>query len=276
MLFFPSERLETFRSGASLVAMGVPGLHAPLVTTTKWIVRIAGRVAKTDAVERRAGALRELQSALSSIPAPTAPDQVLRILRARDLLLSGRRQIDVAHELNFSDENHFIRHFRRVLGMTPGAYRRAAFAAVAAMALVLVGCAGSMPTKRYTAVTLNVGLPANVMHELVAEHVGHMGWKIVENDGAGRIVAETPTDVLEETVTRERWTFVTRGGHLSVERRFEARFERNGDWKAADAVCDTYGYTRERQVAASLSVAISQKWLARVGSSGSVSTLAME
>jgi AraC-like DNA-binding protein len=284
MLLFTSERLEVFHDGEGLRALGVPRLAAicgvaALVTETRWVVRLAIRVAGATTRVRRDAALRELQAALAELEPTMAPDEVLRVLRGRDLLLSGRRQTDVAHELRYADETHFITAFRRVLGVTPGAYRRAETpvfrpAAAALVAVLLaVGCAGQVPTQRYAAITLNVGLPSHIVQELVAEHVKEAGWHVLSVDEkTGRVVAESNVDALGETVTRERWTFTTSGGHVSVERRFEARFERDGEWKSAEVVCDTYGYTRERQVAASLSVAISQKYLARVASDPSTLT----
>lgn len=54
---------------------------------------------------------------------PHAYQLQLRIARARDLLAMGMPGADVAAELGFADQSHFTRHFRRVLGVTPGAYR---------------------------------------------------------------------------------------------------------------------------------------------------------
>jgi AraC-like DNA-binding protein len=45
-----------------------------------------------------------------------------RIERARRLLLAGRRPADVAAEVGFHDQAHLHRHFRRHVGVTPGAY----------------------------------------------------------------------------------------------------------------------------------------------------------
>jgi AraC-like DNA-binding protein len=46
-----------------------------------------------------------------------------RIDLARKLLLAGQRPADVAAEVGFHDQSHLTRHFRRVLGVTPGRYR---------------------------------------------------------------------------------------------------------------------------------------------------------
>ncbi|WP_394829437.1 AraC family ligand binding domain-containing protein [Pendulispora albinea] len=46
----------------------------------------------------------------------------VRIDRARRLLASGMAPSQVAHETGFTDQSHFIRHFRAVLGVTPARY----------------------------------------------------------------------------------------------------------------------------------------------------------
>lgn len=49
----------------------------------------------------------------------------LRIERAKQLLESGDQPIsDIALELGFYDQSHFSRHFRRIVGTTPGRYAR--------------------------------------------------------------------------------------------------------------------------------------------------------
>ncbi len=47
-----------------------------------------------------------------------------RLDRARRLLLEGRRPAQVAVDVGFHDQAHLTRHFRHLLGTTPGAYAR--------------------------------------------------------------------------------------------------------------------------------------------------------
>lgn len=48
----------------------------------------------------------------------------LRIRRARSLLDSGLAPAQVAAETGFADQAHLTRHFKRVVGVPPGAYQR--------------------------------------------------------------------------------------------------------------------------------------------------------
>ncbi|MGD8921352.1 MAG: AraC family transcriptional regulator [Gammaproteobacteria bacterium] len=50
----------------------------------------------------------------------------LRVARAQELLRSdlGKTIAEIACELGFSDESHFRRHFRRIVGTTPGQFRQ--------------------------------------------------------------------------------------------------------------------------------------------------------
>ncbi|MEU3896413.1 AraC family transcriptional regulator [Streptomyces sp. NPDC045251] len=55
-----------------------------------------------------------------------APHQYLmsrRVERARRLLLAGRAPAEVAGATGFYDQAHLTRHFKRLVGVTPGAYR---------------------------------------------------------------------------------------------------------------------------------------------------------
>lgn len=54
---------------------------------------------------------------------PHAFQMQVRISRAKILLSEGRPLRTVAAETGFSDQSHFTREFKRVVGLTPGAYR---------------------------------------------------------------------------------------------------------------------------------------------------------
>jgi AraC-like DNA-binding protein len=43
----------------------------------------------------------------------------MRLTRARELLASGKPAAEVATEVGFFDQSHFIRHCKRRLGKTP-------------------------------------------------------------------------------------------------------------------------------------------------------------
>lgn len=48
----------------------------------------------------------------------------LRVTRARELLRSGIRVAEAAQEVGFCDESQLHRHFRRIVGVSPGVYAR--------------------------------------------------------------------------------------------------------------------------------------------------------
>jgi AraC-like DNA-binding protein len=50
----------------------------------------------------------------------------VRVARAQTLLCQGHPVSRVAFATGFSDQSHLTRHFKRVVGMTPGQYRRGA------------------------------------------------------------------------------------------------------------------------------------------------------
>lgn len=53
---------------------------------------------------------------------PYAYWQYRRIERAKQLLLTGESAADTAYRLGFHDQAHFLRSFRRITGVTPGAF----------------------------------------------------------------------------------------------------------------------------------------------------------
>jgi AraC-like DNA-binding protein len=57
---------------------------------------------------------------------------LMRIERARVLLARGVSMSETAHEVGFADQPHFSRAFKRVLGVTPGAYARSVRSTVGA------------------------------------------------------------------------------------------------------------------------------------------------
>ncbi|MBO3745414.1 AraC family transcriptional regulator [Streptosporangiaceae bacterium NEAU-GS5] len=56
---------------------------------------------------------------------PHAYLTTVRVRRARDLLQLGLPPAQVAAEVGFTDQAHLTRHFKRVMGVPPGAYRAA-------------------------------------------------------------------------------------------------------------------------------------------------------
>ncbi|GEM46720.1 transcriptional regulator [Deinococcus cellulosilyticus NBRC 106333 = KACC 11606] len=56
---------------------------------------------------------------------PHAYQNQRRIDRSRSMLRQGRAVAETALELGFFDQSHFTKHFRRVMGVTPGVYQKA-------------------------------------------------------------------------------------------------------------------------------------------------------
>lgn len=50
---------------------------------------------------------------------------LVRVRRARSLIAAGMSLAAVAHEVGYSDQSHFSRQFKRIVGMSPGRYARA-------------------------------------------------------------------------------------------------------------------------------------------------------
>jgi AraC-like DNA-binding protein len=48
----------------------------------------------------------------------------LRIMRAKELLAAGVRPSEIAPRVGLYDQSQLNRHFRRIVGTTPGAYAR--------------------------------------------------------------------------------------------------------------------------------------------------------
>jgi AraC-like DNA-binding protein len=69
--------------------------------------------------------LTRLFTAALGVP-PHAYQVQLRVERAKRLVLRGRSVTDAGHEAGFFDLSHFSRHFKRYVGVAPGAYARLA------------------------------------------------------------------------------------------------------------------------------------------------------
>jgi AraC-like DNA-binding protein len=74
-----------------------------------------------EAVGARPFALLRAFRAATGLPPHAYLNQV-RVRRARDLLDDGLRPAEVAVRTGFADQAHLTRHFKRVLGVPPGAY----------------------------------------------------------------------------------------------------------------------------------------------------------
>lgn len=81
--------------------------------------------ALADAVGARPFALLRAFKEATGLP-PHAYLTSVRVGRARRLLLSGVPPARVAAEVGFTDQAHLNRHFKRIMGVPPAAYQRAA------------------------------------------------------------------------------------------------------------------------------------------------------
>ncbi|APZ43569.1 AraC family transcriptional regulator [Acidihalobacter ferrooxydans] len=109
-----------------------PGHESAAVRVTReWLDALAATPDETTAVS-----LRELAARVQLHPnyllqcftrqigiPPYAYWQYRRIERAKQLLLAGLSAADTTYRLGFHDQAHFLRSFRRITGVTPGAYR---------------------------------------------------------------------------------------------------------------------------------------------------------
>ncbi|HYR08838.1 MAG TPA: AraC family transcriptional regulator [Longimicrobium sp.] len=101
--------------------------HAVVLRIRDYLRREFARTVTLDELGRRAGMCRfALVRAFTrevGLP-PHAYQTHLRVLHACVLIRRGTPLSVVALNVGFSDQSHLCRHFKRILGMTPGAYAR--------------------------------------------------------------------------------------------------------------------------------------------------------
>jgi AraC-like DNA-binding protein len=103
------------------------GEHAVVLRIRDYLRREFARTVTLDELGHRAGMCRfALARAFTrevGLP-PHAYQTQLRVLRACELIREGAPLSAVALHVGFSDQSHLCRHFKRILGMTPGGYGR--------------------------------------------------------------------------------------------------------------------------------------------------------
>jgi AraC-like DNA-binding protein len=103
------------------------GDHAVVLHIRDYLRREFARTVTLDELGRRAGMCRfALARAFTrevGLP-PHAYQTHLRVLHACELIRRGTPLSVVALSVGLTDQSHLCRHFKRILGMTPGAYGR--------------------------------------------------------------------------------------------------------------------------------------------------------
>jgi AraC-like DNA-binding protein len=104
-----------------------PGEHAVVLRIRDFLRNEFARTVTLDELGHRAGMCRfALVRAFTrevGLP-PHAYQTHLRVLHACELIRKGVPLSAVALNVGFSDQSHLCRHFKRILGTTPGAYGR--------------------------------------------------------------------------------------------------------------------------------------------------------
>ena len=86
----------------------------------------------------------------------------------------------------------------------------------------------------------------DVLVDAVLQHAAEQGWDVVHIDRMlGRVEAVAPLETDGVFSSRERWTFALADGHVTVFRRYEARFGKDAAWEFSEGVCPGYTYAAE-------------------------------
>ncbi|WP_043638724.1 AraC family transcriptional regulator [Nonomuraea candida] len=118
-------RHATPRPDAVLPAEGRRAVREALALLHESLVDPPALEELAGAVGARPFALLRAFKAATGMP-PHAYLTSLRVRQARRLLLAGVRPARVAAEVGFTDQAHLNRHFKRIVGVPPAAYQRAA------------------------------------------------------------------------------------------------------------------------------------------------------
>lgn len=101
--------------------------HAVVMRIRGYLREAFARTVTLDELGRRAGMCRfALARAFTrevGLP-PHAYQTHVRVLRACELIRAGMPLSAAALDVGFSDQSHLCRHFKRIAGITPGAYAR--------------------------------------------------------------------------------------------------------------------------------------------------------
>jgi AraC-like DNA-binding protein len=125
--FGPHPLVLTFLPGQQHLAATVGACFALEAADLPWRTESGGAEPQIADLSARVGLSREAFTRSFSrqvgIP-PHAYRIVSRLNDARQRLRDGDRLADIAIDCGFFDQTHFARHFYRLFGATPGAYRK--------------------------------------------------------------------------------------------------------------------------------------------------------
>lgn len=101
--------------------------HAVVGRVRDYLRENCGRRTTLEELARRAGMCRFglVRAFTKEVGMPPHTYQThLRVALARQLIIAGRRLTDVAFEVGFTDQSHMNRHFKNLMGTTPGEFAR--------------------------------------------------------------------------------------------------------------------------------------------------------
>jgi AraC-like DNA-binding protein len=115
------------REGRPISALHISPAPAFVLQMEAYLLKVLDRIPSLDALSTLAGVSRyHLSHAFTRHIglSPLAFHTRARLMRSRRLIAEGSSLADASFLLNFSDQSHFGRQFKKVYGMTPGDYQR--------------------------------------------------------------------------------------------------------------------------------------------------------